>query len=280
MPRFTGPNHHRPNRDGMGWQRHESKKVEFGRSHHSNEKKDKNGDNYYGVGEDNTTAMSIYEFEENDQDFQFCNVNHKTPKTTNLGSIIKNPYELKEPQQQQQHGYKKRNVSTIKTVHSKRHTEKKVENKNERGNHPNSNDKKSPTPQQKQQLGLLEIPPQAIAFDTRVLQTFESESAGSLFLEYGTNFLRLCDKRGLSPNIVCSTYMEGSNHSDGSKEINYTTEGDILTKIHSKNCNDIETMNYNVSLASISISNNSVHGPPQKLLASESWKIFGDLGMF
>ena len=171
-----------------------------------------NGDNYYhGVDEDNTAAMSIYEFEENDQDYQFCNVNRKKSKTTNLGSTIKNPYEIKKQQKQQ--GHKKRNVPTIKTVNNnnKRRTENKTDQPQERSNHPNFKDTDSTQQQQQQQMDLLEILPQAITFHTRVLLTFEGESVGTLFVEYGTNFLRLCDKRGLSPNIVYSTSVEGNN---------------------------------------------------------------------
>ena len=146
-------------------------------SHYSNVKKmNQNGDNYYhGVDEDNTAAMSIYEFEENDQDYQFCNVNRKKSKTKNLGSTIKNPYEIKKQQKQQ--GHKKRNVPTIKTVNNnnKRRTENKTDQPQERSNHPNFKDTDSTQQQQQQQqqMDLLEILPQAIAFDTRVLLTFE-----------------------------------------------------------------------------------------------------------
>ena len=61
----------------------------------------------------------------------------------------------------------------------------------------------------------ISVPPRAVAVDTRTVQSFEGDAAGTAFLRHTLSFLKSCARRGMLPPILAVTTASGGGGGGG-----------------------------------------------------------------
>ena len=112
------------------------------------------------------------------------------------------------------------------------------------------------------------IPSKGVAIDTRTLQSFEGDAAGNTFLSHTKNLLDLCEEKGLHSKITLAILSEkqSKRKKDASSS---TTPVGIETKVQLLG-------NGKMNILPVKIVSNG-DSAPKRLLASDSWRYFGDL---
>ena len=118
--------------------------------------------------------------------------------------------------------------------------------------------------------------PRILAVDTRILQTFQGDAAGSIFLEKSEAFLQMCSRRGVLPTHLSTPHAVVN----GAGRVKIEARAACLPVEDLIKCVQVDVfkkMLVPVQVRGTSIATKSV---PKSLLAHDSWRLFGDLGTF
>jgi len=127
------------------------------------------------------------------------------------------------------------------------------------------------------------IPNRAVGIDSRILDTFSGDAVGKMFQKYVLDFLKSSCKRGLRPKYLATTTLKEKKHQRSSNDV---IESKVITS--PKDDDDSSEQFWKESLLPLicikppsnignTMNRNVIH-VPRRLLASDSWRIFGDLG--
>jgi hypothetical protein len=144
---------------------------------------------------------------------------------------------------------------------------------------------------------VLSMPQRGIGIDTRTLETYMGDSVGQIFLKNVISFLESCNEQGILPSVFSRTVLKDIK-TKGKSTIR-ASQATIEAKAMHLSLEDIQSsstfggdMNQDFGnlckelLSPIPIrppvnmgntSNRSVVHVPKRLLASDSWRLFGDL---
>lgn len=112
------------------------------------------------------------------------------------------------------------------------------------------------------------IPGRGVAIDTRTLQSFEGDAVGNAFLSHTKNLLDLCEEKGLYSKITLAILSEKQSKRKKDASSNTMPVG-IETKVQLPG-------NGKMSILPVKIVSNG-DSVPKRLLASDSWRYYGDL---
>jgi hypothetical protein len=147
------------------------------------------------------------------------------------------------------------------------------------------------------------IPNRGVCIDTRILETFNGNAVGQMFHQYTVEFLKSASIKGLCPSYLSTTTWKSNVSSNGTGTLarRTTKHGNDNHIIEAKAtqmpvggnnqhcfelCEDDKRDNL-ISLLNIkppsnvgNTKNRTVVHVPRRLLASDSWRTFGNLGKF
>lgn len=119
--------------------------------------------------------------------------------------------------------------------------------------------------------------PRAVVVDTRTLQTFEGDAAGTSFINTVLKFFQMCARRGALPRYLATPHASTNAGKHSSRRITVEARACTLDALINEGGTKLMSDTWKSVLVPVRVRSTDSN-VPRSLSACASWRLFGDLG--